>query len=195
MKKQPEITDRTRQKFVDAFWALAKEKPVSKIAVSELTRLAGYNRSTFYEYFLDTDDLLSYVENKLIEDVKKVAQTSISDEKPPTEFFRMVFSAMNEEIYILLGPNGDSSFLSRVRAELIPLASKYIPVRPDSENFDYLIAFVNSAMFGLLERWHENNKDISPEEISELMQRLVSGGVMEYMKALGNLPPAESLSQ
>ncbi|MCD7823346.1 MAG: TetR family transcriptional regulator C-terminal domain-containing protein [Oscillospiraceae bacterium] len=183
MKKQPEITDRTRRKFVDAFWELAKVKPVSKIAVSELTRLAGYNRSTFYEYFLDTDDLLSYVENKLIDEVKEVAQKSISDEKPPADFFRMVFSAMNEEIYILLGPNGDSSFLPRVRSELIPLASQYIPVRPDSENFDYLVAFVNSAMFGLLERWHENNKDLSPEEISEMMQRLVSGGVRGFISS------------
>ncbi|MCC8195678.1 MAG: TetR/AcrR family transcriptional regulator [Ruminococcus sp.] len=187
MKKQSEITDRTRQKFVDSFWALAKEKPVSKIAVSELTRRAGYNRSTFYEYFLDTDDLLSYVEDKLIGEVKEVAQKSISDEKPPMEFFRMVFSAMNEEIYILLGPNGDSSFLSRVRTELIPLASQYIPVRPDSENFDYLVAFVNSAMFGLLERWHENNKDISPEEISDLMQNLVSGGVRGYIEGKGTV--------
>ncbi|MCD7785293.1 MAG: TetR family transcriptional regulator C-terminal domain-containing protein [Oscillospiraceae bacterium] len=181
MKKQPEITERTRQRFVDAFWKLARTKPISKIAVSELTRLAGYNRSTFYEYFLDTDDLLSYVENKLIGEVKEVAQESISDEKPPTEFFRMVFSAMNEEIYILLGLNGDSSFLSRVRTELVPLTSRYIPVKPDSENFDYLVTFVNSAMFGLLERWHENNKDISPEEISELMQRLVYGGMRGYL--------------
>ncbi len=183
MKKQPEITERTRQKFVDAFWALAKEKPVSKIAVSELTRLAGYNRSTFYEYFLDTDDLLSYVEDKLIDEVKKVAQKSISDEKPPTNFFRMVFSAMNEEIYILLGSNGDSSFLPRVRTELIPLASQFLPCPSDLENFDYLVAFVNSAMFGLLERWHENNKDISPEEISEMMQRLVYGGLSGFIRA------------
>ena len=181
MKKQPEITDRTRQKFVDAFWELAKVKPVSKIAVSELTRLAGYNRSTFYEYFLDTDDLLSYVEDKLVDEVKEVAQKSISDEKPPTDFFRMVFSAMNEEIYILLGPNGDSSFLPRVRTELIPIASQYLPIRPDIKNFDYFVSFVNSAMFGLLEHWHEKNKDLSPEEICEMMQRLVSGGVRGYI--------------
>ncbi len=181
MKKQPEITDRTRQKFVNAFWELAKVKPVSKIAVSELTRIAGYNRSTFYEYFLDTDDLLSYVEDKLIDEVKEVAQKSISDEEPPTNFFRVIFSAMNEEIYILLGPNGDSSFLPRVRTELIPIASQFLPCPPDLESFDYLVAFVNSAMFGLLEHWHEKNKDISPEKISELMQRLVYGGIRGYI--------------
>ncbi len=182
MNKKPEITDRTRQKFVDAFWKLAEVKPVSKIAVSELTRIAGYNRSTFYEYFLDTDDLLSYVENKLIEEVKKTAHEVMADNKPPSDFFKTVFVAMNEEIYILLGPNGDSSFFSRVKAELIPLVSLNLPVTEDTKNFDYLITFANFAMFGLLEHWHDKNKDISAEEISELMQCLVFGGVSGYMK-------------
>lgn len=187
MKKQPEITERTRQKFVDAFWELAQLKPVSKIAVSELTRLAGYNRSTFYEYFLDTDDLLSYVEDKLIGEVKNAMQEALSNDEAPMEFFRMVFSAMNEEIYILLGPNGDSSFLPKVRTELIPLASQYLPIRRDIKNFDYFVCFANSAMFGLLEHWHENNKDISPEEINELMQRLVYGGVRGYIEGESEL--------
>ncbi|MCD7750028.1 MAG: TetR/AcrR family transcriptional regulator [Oscillospiraceae bacterium] len=57
MKKQPEVTERTRQRFLEAFWSLVREKPVAKISVSELTKRAGYNRSTFYEYFLDTDEL------------------------------------------------------------------------------------------------------------------------------------------
>ncbi|MCD8107862.1 MAG: TetR family transcriptional regulator C-terminal domain-containing protein [Oscillospiraceae bacterium] len=194
MKKQPEITERTRQKFVNAFWELARAKPVSKIAVSELTRLAGYNRSTFYEYFLDTDDLLTYVEDKLIEEVGEVAKKSMSKDEAPTEFFRMVFAAVNEKIYILVGPNGDSSFLPRVRTELIPLASQYLPIRPDTKNFDYLVAFVNSAMFGLLEHWHDKNKDISPEEISEMMQRLVFGGVREYIEDSGQCLPVSQLT-
>ncbi len=70
MRKQPEVTEKTRQKFEDAFWELAAEKPIAKIAVSELTKRAGYNRSTFYEYFVDTDHLLAYVEEKLLDETK-----------------------------------------------------------------------------------------------------------------------------
>ncbi len=181
MKKQPEITNKTRQKFVDAFWTLAKEKPVSKIAVSEVTRLAGYNRSTFYEYFLDTDDLLSYIEDDLIEEVKRTASQTVVENKSLSDFFATVFALMNEKIYILLGPNGDSSFFPRVKSELVPLVSQNLPITVDTENFDYLVSFANSAVFGILEHWNDKNKDISAEEICDLLQRLVLGGVMGYI--------------
>lgn len=72
MKKQPEITERTRQIFVDAFCELYTQKPIEKISVQELTKKAGYNRSTFYLYFSDLYELREYVENDLIEFIKYI---------------------------------------------------------------------------------------------------------------------------
>ena len=48
MKKQPEITDATRESFVNAFFQLAKAKSINRITIREITTLAGYNRTTFY---------------------------------------------------------------------------------------------------------------------------------------------------
>ncbi|MCD8002871.1 MAG: TetR family transcriptional regulator C-terminal domain-containing protein [Clostridia bacterium] len=183
MKKQPEVTDKTRQRFVDAFWKLAEKKPVSKITVSELTRLAGYNRSTFYEYFLDTFDLLSYVEDRLIGNVKQVALQTLQSDKSPKDFFRTIFMSMNEEIYLLTGPNGDTSFFEKVSKELSPYVSGYLPIRDDVENFDYLVSFVNSAMLGLLKHWYEKDKNLTAEEMSEMMQRLMLNGAIGYVQA------------
>ena len=42
--KTPEI-------LKDAFWKLYSEKEISKIRISEITNLAGYNRGVFYLYF------------------------------------------------------------------------------------------------------------------------------------------------
>ena len=58
MKKQPEKTAKTKQIFVDVFCKLYTQKPFEKILVQEITNKAGYNRSTFYEYFSDMYDLL-----------------------------------------------------------------------------------------------------------------------------------------
>ncbi len=178
MKKQPEITEKTRRKFVDAFWSLAKEKPIGKIAVSELTRRAGYNRSTFYEYFVDTDDLLAYAENKLLEEIKQTILTAMAAHDSPCTVFDAVFTAMNEEIYLLIGPNGDSSFIPRVRAELLPIIETYFPIPKDVANFDYLGCYVNAVLFGILQHWNDKGKDLSVKEISALMQELVLHGLM-----------------
>ena len=181
MKKQPEITDKTRQKFVDAFWDIAVEKPISKISVSELTRRAGYNRSTFYEYFLDTDDLLTYVESALLEEIKQTVSLALPEENSPEHMFRILFTSLNERLYVLIGPNGDSGFLSRIRAELVPIATSYLPIQTDLVNFDYLACYVNSAMFGLMQHWNEKGKNISAEEISAIMHNLIFHGLQAYI--------------
>ncbi len=181
MKKQPEVTEKTRQKFVDAFWELAAEKPVSKITVSEIAKRAEYNRSTFYEYFTDTDELLAYVEAKLLDEARMIVRQIQPENESLPDLFRIFFTAMNENIYILMGANGDPGFLTKVRSELIPFIAEYLPILTDILDFDYLVSFVNSAMFGLLQHWHEKGKDISAEEICALMQKLVLPGLQAYM--------------
>ena len=181
MKKNPEITEKTKQKFVDAFLLLVKTKPISKITASEITRLAGYNRSTFYEYFMDTDDLLEYIETSLLEEIKQKINNILPDGGSPIELFQTVFAAMNEKLYLLMGENGDSSFFTKVKAELFPLIDAYFPLPKDAPNFDYITCFAHSALFGLLQHWHENGKDLSTKEISDMMQQLVFNGVTSYI--------------
>ena len=177
MKKQPEVTMKTRQNFVDAFWELIKEKPLNKITVGELTRRAGYNRSTFYEYFMDTDDLLSYVENELLEQLKEPLLEAMPENASLETMFRIVFETMNEKIYLIIGSKGDPTFLPKVRAELLPIVQNYFPIPSDLPEFDYLICFANSAMFALMQRWNEQGKDLSTEEMSKLIQDLVLRGL------------------
>ncbi|MCD7814970.1 MAG: TetR/AcrR family transcriptional regulator [Lachnospiraceae bacterium] len=181
MNKQPEIAEKTRQKFIDAFWALVREKPISKIAVNEITRRAGYNRSTFYEYFLDIDEMLSYIEDELLNEIRQTAQDAMQESSSMRDLFQTVFLAMNEKIYLLMGANGDPAFAAKLREELEPIIMCQMPVPADIPNFDYLSSFVNDAMFGLLQHWNEKGKDISAEKICTMMQELVLNGVINYV--------------
>jgi len=58
MKKREHITRQTKQNIVDAFWELYCEKRIEKITIKDITIKAGYNRSTFYEYFNDSYEVL-----------------------------------------------------------------------------------------------------------------------------------------
>jgi len=51
MKKQPEITEKTKQSFISVFCELYCQKPIEKITVQEIANKSGYNRSTFYQDF------------------------------------------------------------------------------------------------------------------------------------------------
>ena len=48
MKKQPHITEQTKNNLRIAFWSLYAQKPIEKISIKEITELAGYNRGTFF---------------------------------------------------------------------------------------------------------------------------------------------------
>ena len=51
MGKYEEVSARTRQNLMDAFWELYCEKRIEKITVREITAKAGYNRGTFMNTF------------------------------------------------------------------------------------------------------------------------------------------------
>ena len=69
MNKQPELTDKTRRGIIDAFWKLLMNR--EKLSVISVSRAAGVNRSTFYQYFTDMEDLREKAEMQVLEDVKK----------------------------------------------------------------------------------------------------------------------------
>ena len=70
MPAKPSVAANTKQILTDAFWKLYREKSIDKITVREITQLAGYNRSTFYEYFCDVYDVLQQLENSLMEKLR-----------------------------------------------------------------------------------------------------------------------------
>jgi AcrR family transcriptional regulator len=65
-KKQPEKTELTKLSLLGSFCRLYSKKPIEKISVLEITRKAGYNRSTFYQYFSDIYEMLDCVENDVL---------------------------------------------------------------------------------------------------------------------------------
>ena len=71
MKKQPEVTAKTKKAFTDAFCELYSQKPIEKISVQEITNMAGYNRSSFYQHFRDVYDLLDYLEKDVLDSMRQ----------------------------------------------------------------------------------------------------------------------------
>ena len=108
MKKHPEITAATKEAFIDAFCILSKRKSFEKITIQELSRKAGFNRCTFYQYFADIYELLEHIENIVVAHVKENFRNNISQENFMQTFLRLtvdkIFGAKNASIY---GEKGD----------------------------------------------------------------------------------------
>ncbi len=122
MKKQPEITDLTRESLVTAFFQLAEIKPINQITIREITNRAGYNRTTFYRYFEDVYALIEYAEDEFIKgSIDAISSAAgeliIGDRK----FFEIIINRFHENkdrVSILMSEQNRSHFLRRIREKI-----------------------------------------------------------------------------
>lgn len=54
----------TREKIEKNFISLLEKKSINNITITEITKLAGINRRTFYVYYEDIYDLRNQIEKK-----------------------------------------------------------------------------------------------------------------------------------
>ncbi|MCD7729184.1 MAG: TetR/AcrR family transcriptional regulator [Clostridia bacterium] len=182
MRKQPKITDRTRELFIEAFWILYKEYPVEQIKIGELSAKAGYNRSTFYEYFTDIYDILHQAEDGLINEFKMRAvgkfPNGVKDGSYESIIRTLVelFDLLGEKLFLLIGENGDPSFQNKLRKQVNPFLQQ-MSGRSYGKYTDYVLSYSFSGAMGILKFWHENQQDLSKEEVVALLVSLITKGI------------------
>lgn len=183
MNKQPEITAQTKRRIIDAFWALYKEKKIEQITVSAVTKLAGLNRGTFYEYFTDIFDLIEQMEDELLDDVQTQMDARFEEKFPQgfMEFshsFAHFFSMYDEKIYILLSPKGDPAFQVKLKGRLRKYLMSILNLSGNEMDFEYVISFAVSSMSCIICHWYETGKQMAVEDLMNLAHTLVITGIL-----------------
>ena len=181
MKKKPELTEQTKQKFMNVFCDLYCQKPIEKISIQEIANKSGYNRSTFYQYFTDIYELLDVIENNILKEVKM----SLSTKKDSDTGIREALHCMKSEEHFLalkalLGSYGSGHFLERLKRE-IPFDKLKITFSESDSLSPYLIEFYISTSLSLFRLWLQRGKDLSPEELFTLMDNLYKTGAIPYL--------------
>lgn len=63
---------RSRRMIREAYTQLLKEKPLSKITVTDIVTMADLNRATFYAHYPDVRGVTEEIENEIIEKMLEV---------------------------------------------------------------------------------------------------------------------------
>ncbi len=171
MKKQPEVTAQTRKSLVTAFCALYEDRPIEKITVKDVVASAGYNRSTFYEYFSDIYELFKFIEDDVIDYIRG---GKLETEQRSQENLLSLFAAKEDYLKVLLGTYGCVHFQDRLRAELLQdIAS----AESAGKLSPYLTEFHMLVSLSMYRLWLLRGKDISLDELSALIHTLYTSGV------------------
>ena len=102
-------TKYTKTVIRQALFDLLQEKPINKITVTDVCKLADINRSTFYSHYEDVYALLASIQNELFENVVLTLTTE--------NWFEEVLQLVDQNrdlCQALIGPHGDSSFIRQL---------------------------------------------------------------------------------
>lgn len=171
VKKQPELTDKTRNKIANAFCQIYANTPIEKVFVKDVMKLAGYNRSTFYQYFEDIYSLREYVENDVLKSIKFRMKESGNSANELLQFYE----EKEEILKALFGNYGSIHFLNKLKNELLPYVELQLSNIPEKYRA-YIEEFHINTTVSLFRLWISRNKDIGQEELFELIHILYNNG-------------------
>jgi AcrR family transcriptional regulator len=183
MNKQSEITERTRENLIAAFWKIYCKKRIEKISVKEITMLAGYNRGTFYEYFADVYDVLEQLENSLLPTMDKLPPTTSASEAEQVSAVFKMYEKNSKYYVVLLGDNGDPAFQSKIKNCIKPMLMQMFGEKSDlpPAELDYALEYMLSALLGVLGYWYRQEKPLPPEQLIPLMNDLSHNKILSKL--------------
>lgn len=179
---------RTKRLLLDALMDLIEERGLEGLTVRDLTEKAGLNRGTFYLHYKDIPDLLEQSKEEMISGIFRVASHAMqspeaqkacpTDVPHPVTLRTFNFLYDNARFFsVMLGPNGDPSFMSKWKKLMLEqIHEKSLVYQPKDSNLpiprDYLVAYIVSAHFGILQHWFETGMKLPPLEMAKLMSQL-----------------------
>lgn len=176
MRKQPEITEKTRRAFMEAFCLIYIKKPIDKISVQEVARKAGYNRSTFYQYFFDLNDLLEYVERDLVEYIQSTRGRQNAGKGDVLCSLVDVYKEKSVYVDALFGEFGSNRFMAQVK-EALSQDKSWMEGMTDDVRAPYLMEYRVSVALSLFGLWLRRGKDLPLPEFFEMVDELYRLGV------------------
>ena len=173
---------KTKQNIRNALFELLEEKTRDKITVSEIVQKADINRSTFYFYYEDINDLFRQTETEVFETfVRDIVSTdfAFSDKKEFVSYLTkyLEFCRQNVIVCKFVTANGCNNELAdKIRAELkkrIPNSrTLYDPADPRY----YLTTFAISGFLYAILEWMDDGMRIAPAVMADFLTETYLSG-------------------
>lgn len=152
------------EKIEKAFIELLQERELKEITVSDIIKMTGLNRSTFYANFLDVYDLADKLREKLETDFSSMFRDESARESGGAlrMFTHIKENQLFYKTYFKLGYEQKHQVIT------------YDPVRAkndfNNKNIKYHIEFFRNGLNAIIKLWLQGGCQESPEEMAEILK-------------------------
>ena len=176
--KTSEVKDYIKQ----SLFILMDKNSYEKISMSMISVKSGVSRRTIYRYFKNKDDILMYYKNELLNDYYSTFKKQIEDGCDVFES-SFKFIADNSKFFELAYKNNLNYLVIEVLEDVIRTLIQCSPKEKFAELneikfLDVYIAFCAGGCNRILEKWLNEDKKQSPEEILKLYRTAIE--ILDY---------------
>lgn len=182
---------RTRTALRAALLDLVAERPLSRIGVSDVTKLADVNRSTFYEHYDGVHELAADACTSAFDELIAAAPVLLPTDDPDEQRrgrgeLAAVFAhiAAHADLYrAVLGPDGSARVINHLHRRLT-IAIHVNLTRPgtgthaddpDAIPHDPAASYLAGALLGTAADWLHNNCPGTPRELVDTLHAGLPG--------------------
>lgn len=151
---------------------LIEGKKIEQITVKEICKKASINRSTFYEHYKDSTDLLDSVKNRLINKTNEYIANIKKETLETNPMFLPLFLKYVKDhdrafrTLLLNKSTGFEEMMIEQTASLL-MENDRIEINPKVAN--YINTFIKKGSVGVLIEWIQSNYKITENELSKIL--------------------------
>ncbi|MCH4266559.1 MAG: TetR/AcrR family transcriptional regulator [Solobacterium sp.] len=180
------MSDLTKKVLAQSLKQLASEKPIEKITISEIAKMSGVNRQTFYYHFSDIYDLIEWIYTTEAAKVLGSHHTYDTWQEGLTEILAYIQSdrAFVMSTYHSLSRENLERFLySRTEVLVRDVVDELSRNKNVSEEDRAFIAdFYKYAFTGLVLDWISKGMNESPKLLVERLDRVILGSMPQAVE-------------
>jgi len=153
---------------------LLNEKSSERISVSEVVKLAGLSRMSFYRYYQTKDDILrQYIHDAFEEFMRELENNPVSDPHVAAKLLFSFFRSDKNRIKLIINQGlfhlFFESFANFIRESNILIDSK--PEIPE-ENLQYYYQYTSGGILNLIKGWMSGDMIESDEEMALVLRNI-----------------------
>ena len=174
-KTEDRRVKRTKKALRDCLFELLEEKTVDEITVKEITAMADINRSTFYFYYRDIDDMMIQIQDEIYsvferDVIRPAAQFNTKEDFVNYLVRFLTFCREREKICKVLMRNDPKNNLTRrIKSALLMCIPDTTKVFAEDDPRRYLTDYAVAGFWQLILGWMFDGMKIPPNEMATFL--------------------------
>lgn len=177
--------EKTLALIEQTFLLLTEEKDVPQITVKEICERANINRCTFYAHYLDINDLMSKLEQKVVDEYLAVmGQYKYDTDGAGIIIQFLLFVYENPKLFKLFfnesSPGaGWQAIYTTIEKKTIPMWLQESTVSEDQA--EMIFRYMMNGTYAILESWYNSGFSMDVKSIEGLIENLSKYGVYHFI--------------